>query len=92
MDAITLKAEKGKKGLWYVTSPDVVGLLIADSTLGGALSYVEEGVASLSKASVTAWTNARPNCRDAVSCIRHKECMYHGCPHGRASGYDAPRE
>ena len=88
MKAITLHAEQGSKGLWYVSSPDVAGLLIAASTLNEALSYVEEGIEMLGKASTDAWIAARPNCRDAVSCIRHgKRCMYHGCPHGRASGY-----
>jgi len=47
---MNLDIEQGSAGLWYVTSPDVKGLLIADKTPEGALSQVPQAVREIQEA------------------------------------------
>jgi t-SNARE complex subunit (syntaxin) len=48
---MTLNVERGVHGLWYITSREVKGLLIAAETRHAALSKVERAIADLEKAS-----------------------------------------
>ena len=49
-DKIRLVLEKGKEGLWYVTSPDVKGLLVAARRRGDALEWTGGALRDLERA------------------------------------------
>lgn len=49
-DVMTLKIEQGKTGLFFVTSPDLHGLLVSGSTLESALSEVPLAMTNLIRA------------------------------------------
>lgn len=50
--SFTLNVERGRAGLWYITSPDLKAgkLFIAHETLATALHAIPECVASLERA------------------------------------------
>ena len=47
MERFTLYVERGTWGLWYVTSPECKGLLVAETSLSAALECVSEAMLSL---------------------------------------------
>ena len=47
---LTLFVRQGDQGLWYVTCPQVLGLLVAESTMEAALAAVPRAVAALDEA------------------------------------------
>lgn len=47
MEKFTLNIEKGKTGLWFVTSPDIRGLLVSERTLTEALHETPVAMAQL---------------------------------------------
>lgn len=49
-EKIRLVLEKGKHGLWYVTSPDVKGLLVAARRRGDALEWTGGALRDLERA------------------------------------------
>jgi hypothetical protein len=49
-EKIRLLVERGKHGLWYVTSPDMKGLLVAARTRGNALRWTGGALRDLERA------------------------------------------
>ena len=50
---LRLEVEQSEGGWWYVTSPDIKGLLTAQPTMERALAAVPSALADLAKASGT---------------------------------------
>jgi hypothetical protein len=46
----TLKVENSKTGLWMVTSPEIHGLLVADSDMRGAIREVPDAITAMQEA------------------------------------------
>jgi predicted RNase H-like HicB family nuclease len=49
-DKFRLVVEKGRHGLWYVTSPDIKGLLVVGKTRGNALRWTGGALQDLERA------------------------------------------
>ncbi len=50
-DTFTLKVERSSVGLWYVTSPEIPGLLAAEPIMSNAIRDVPDQIARLLLAS-----------------------------------------
>lgn len=50
MEKFTLTVEHGKAGLWYVTSPEIKGLLVTGYTIEGVLDHVGGAIEDLQRA------------------------------------------
>jgi hypothetical protein len=57
---LPLNIEKGKHGLFYITSPVIRGLLVATPTLDGALAEVQRAIDDLASAASIAKAGDRP--------------------------------
>ena len=49
-ETFTLKCERAEQGLWYVTSPEFKGLLVAEVTASMAIRATPSAIISLMKA------------------------------------------
>jgi predicted RNase H-like HicB family nuclease len=49
---IRFEVEQGEAGLWYGTSPDVKGLLVAEQTFAACLRMIPEAIENLERAAV----------------------------------------
>ncbi len=47
MKKFTLIVEKGETDLWFVTSPEIRGLLVSEPKLGDALAAVPQAIVDL---------------------------------------------
>ncbi len=47
---VTVKKEQGKAGLFYATSPDLKGLLVAEKTLEALEKAIPKAIKALAKA------------------------------------------
>lgn len=45
-----LKIERGSAGLWYITSPEIKGLFVAERTMSDALGAVSKTLADMMSA------------------------------------------